>query len=298
VLRPDCSSPEHTIPILNGVRAWIPTGLVTLVCLTAAPAALADTATSSNWAGYAAHRPGVSFKKVSASWRQPSVSCTDGVPSYSAYWVGIGGFSPSSNALEQIGTEADCTAYGRPALSAWYELVPAPSAPIGFSLGAGDVIDATVTVNGHRVTVSLYDATRRHGFTRTLTARSVDTSSAEWIVEAPSECAGGSLCDTLPLANFGSAIFTGAKARSSTGRVGSIASSAWGTTKIDLVPGARQFTAYPDRVAGVGAATTSSLQDGGSSFKVTYSLTAGATRFMTVRSAAAVAPGQLVHPVR
>jgi hypothetical protein len=180
-------------------------------------------------------------------------------------------------------------------LSAWYELVPAPSRSINFTLGPGDLIDATVTVKGHRVTMSLYNATRHHGFTKTLTARTVDASSADWIVEAPSECSGGSVCRTLPLADFGAATFTGARAQSTTGRLGGIASSAWGWTKIVLLPGARRFIAYPGVVGGGGAATPSTLQFGGSTFKVTYALTAGTSPFMTVRSAGALVPGHLVH---
>ncbi len=281
---------------MTTVRAWISSGLVSLVCLMAAPAAMADTATSSNWAGYAAHRAGVSFQKVTASWRQPSVSCTPGVHTYSAYWVGIGGYSPTSTALEQIGTEADCAASGRPVLSAWYELVPAPSMSISFPLSAGDVIDATVIVRGHRVTLSLYDATRHHDFTRTQTVANVDTSSAEWIVEAPSVCTGGYSCRTLPLADFGAAAFTSARAQSSTGRLGGVRSPAWSTTKIDLLPGGRQFVAYPDSGSGGGVATPGALQAGGSAFKVAYS--SGAGEFLGVRSAGPVAAGRLVHPVR
>jgi hypothetical protein len=260
---------------------------------------VADTAASSNWAGYAAHRSGVSFGKVTASWRQPSVSCIRGAQTFSAYWVGIGGFSPSSSALEQIGTEADCDASGRPVLSAWYELVPAPSTPISFTLSAGDEIDATVTVKGHRVRVSLYDATRHHGFTKTLATRNIDTSSAEWIVEAPSVCNGGSSCHTLPLADFGAAVFQGAGAQTTGGRKGTISNAAWGTTKINLLPGGRQFVAFPDSGPASGSASTSALQGRGSEFKVTY---AGASPSMSARAPRAVAPrapvtGRLVHPV-
>jgi hypothetical protein len=278
------------------VRAWISSGLVTLVCLIAAPAAMADTATSSNWAGYAAHRSGTSFEKVSASWRQPRVSCTSGGQTYSAYWVGIGGFSPSSQALEQIGTEADCT-NGHPVVSAWYELVPAPSTPISFALGAGDLINATVLVKGHRVTLSLYDATRHRGFTKTLTARVVDTSSAEWIVEAPSACTDGYSCRTLPLADFGSATFAGARAETTRGHQSGITSGAWDSTKIFLTPAGRRFVGYQASASG-GAAAPSALAAGGSSFKVTYSQTAGP--FMAVRSAGArpVPPRQLFHRAR
>ncbi len=279
------------------MRAWISIVLTTVVGLVLAPAAAADTAASSNWAGYAIHRSGVSFQKITASWRQPTVSCTRGSQTYSAYWVGIGGFSPSSAALEQIGTEADCDGYGRPVLSAWYELVPAPSTPISFTLSPGDVIDATVTVKGHVVTMSLYDATRHHGVTKTLTARTVDTSSAEWIVEAPSDCNGTSSCQTLPLANFGTASFADAKAQSTKGRQGSIASSNWGYTKINLLPSGQRFVAYPGRAAGT--ATASSLRVG--RILVQRDLLGRqrpSSTYLSVRSAAARASGQLVHPVR
>jgi hypothetical protein len=217
------------------------------------------------------------------------VACTGASQSYSAYWVGIGGFSASSSALEQIGTEADCSVSGKPVLSAWYELVPAPSTPITLTLAPGDLIDATVTVKGHSVTMALYDSTRHRGFTKTLTARTVDTSSAEWIVEAPSDCTY--TCQTLPLANFGAATFLGAKAQSTSGRQGSIASPAWSWTKIALTPGAARFVAYPARAAG--SATPSSLSAGGSSFRVTYS---AAIRSMTVRAAGPIGPVRLVHP--
>lgn len=291
------------------VRAWIPTALmrtalvttalVAMACVMAAPAALADTSSSSNWAGYAVHRGGVSFEKVSGSWRQPDVSCLGGEQTYSAFWVGIGGYSASSPALEQIGTEADCNGFGQVELSAWYELVPAPSTPIAFTLSPGDLIQASVTVNGHRVTVSLYDATSRRAFTRTLSAQTVDTSSAEWIVEAPSDCDAAYSCETLPLANFGATTFLGAKARSSNGHIGSIASSAWGSTKIDLLPSGHGFVAQEASGPPAGSATTAHLGAGGSSFKVSYApASAGSNPFMSVRSADPVPLGQLVHPTR
>jgi hypothetical protein len=37
--------------------------------LAAPAAAVADASLSTNWAGYAAHRPGVSFRGVSATWK-------------------------------------------------------------------------------------------------------------------------------------------------------------------------------------------------------------------------------------
>src|SRR5947209_25549 len=124
------------------VRAWFSTAVATVATLLFAPAALADTSASANWAGYAVHHPGISFRTVSASWTQPTAACTPGNPTYSAYWVGLGGFSATSRALEQIGTETDCNFAGDAVLSAWYELVPAPSTPIRLAVRPGDAVTA------------------------------------------------------------------------------------------------------------------------------------------------------------
>src|SRR5580692_3518701 len=76
--------------------------------LWAAPSALANSSTSSNWAGYAIHHSHATFNKVIGAWQQPKLTCRPGVSTYSAYWIGLGGYDIDSNALEQIGTEADC----------------------------------------------------------------------------------------------------------------------------------------------------------------------------------------------
>src|SRR5664279_2400737 len=129
--------------------------VISAVLAVGAPAAFADSVQSSNWAGYAVHRSGVRFKKVVATWKQPRVDCSQFSPGYSAAWVGLGGFSASSQALEQIGTESDCTSSGRAVSSAWYELVPAPSRGIRMRVSPGDTMSASVTVSGQRVTLVL-----------------------------------------------------------------------------------------------------------------------------------------------
>src|SRR5437763_11193196 len=126
--------------------------LVALGTLAAAPSALADTTDSTNWAGYAIQRPGVGFRSVQASWTQPGVSCRPGSDTYSSYWVGLGGYNSDSPALEQIGTELDCTKSGRTSSTAWYETVPAPSYPIFRSVRPGDQMTASVVVQGHSTT--------------------------------------------------------------------------------------------------------------------------------------------------
>jgi hypothetical protein len=259
-------------PTLSLMRLRLPTAVLaaTAVALTAAPAALADTSVSSNWAGYAIHRSGQRFREVRGIWRQPSVSCTPGVQTYSAVWVGLGGFSQSSNALEQIGTEVDCSASGRTVSSAWFELVPDASSTISLPVHPGDLIGASVTVVGHKVTVQLSNATRHRSFSKTLYRSAIDVTSAEWIVEAPSDCISASVCRTLPLADFGTTSFGLASATSTKGQVGSISRrSAWGATAITLRPGGRRFVGYQTSSGG-GIAVPSSLAAGGSAFSVSY----------------------------
>jgi hypothetical protein len=281
------------------VRVHIPTALIVAatVALAAAPAAVADSSISSNWAGYAVHRPGVHFREVSAFWREPSASCTSGNESYSATWVGLGGYSTTSKALEQIGTEVDCTASGRLVSSAWYELVPAASQTISLTVHPGDVMSASVNVVNHRVTVTLNDLTRRRSFTKTLHAASIDVSSAEWIVEAPSDCISATSCQTLPLADFAKTTFGLAGAKTTSGYLGAISSHAWSATRITLSPGGRRFIAYQGSGPSAGAAAPSKLDPNGSSFSVNYEqVSVQSNPFFTRRAPSA--GGYIVHGSR
>jgi hypothetical protein len=266
------------------------------VALAGAAPAAADTTVSSNWAGYAVHRNGVRFSRVSGAWREPRARCTGSSPTYSAVWVGLGGYSVSSEALEQIGTELDCTAGRAVRSSAWYELVPKPSRPIHLHIRPGDSLAASVVVVGHRVTLKLTDKTTHRTFQKTIHPSVVDVSSAEWIVEAPSDCVSATQCQTLPLANFGSANFTLARTETTSGHVGTIADPDWTTTKIRLRPGGHEFINYQpgDRA---GAASPSPLTAGGSAFSVTYSTVRVTSPFLSAPSAT-VRAGYLVHPGR
>ncbi|HEY0410204.1 MAG TPA: G1 family glutamic endopeptidase, partial [Candidatus Dormibacteraeota bacterium] len=66
--------------------AWSPSP----VQIREAPAASASMS-SPNWAGYAAHRPGMQFTDVRGAWVQPSVSCPNG-GTYSSFWIGLDGY--------------------------------------------------------------------------------------------------------------------------------------------------------------------------------------------------------------
>lgn len=244
-------------------------GLSAVLVLVATSAARADTQVSSNWSGYAVHRAGVTFHSVSARWRVPTAKCTAGSRSYSAKWVGLGGFSQTSAALEQTGTETDCSRAGHAVSTAWYELVPAPARPIAMTVRPGDVMHASVTATGPQVTFLLQDLTRHRAFRRTFAPPTLDTSSAEWIVEAPSACNSAGACQTLPLANFGQTSFSLARVRTTSGLAGSIASPLWRTTEITLVPQGRRFVV---QTAGgpAGAAVPSALTGHGTAFTVRY----------------------------
>jgi peptidase A4-like protein len=277
-----------------GVKLGLGAVLGLAVGLTFVPAVLADTTQSTNWAGYAVHRAGVTFHQVSARWIQPDASCVAGNPSYSSAWVGLGGYSPTSTALEQIGTELDCNAAGKVVSSAWYELVPAPSRTIPLAVRPGDVMHATVTVAGHRVVVELENLTSHHGFRRTLHTPAIDVSSAEWILEAPSECISQYSCQALPLANFGSITFDSASVVTATGTAGTIAHGGWLRTKIRLTPGAQRLIVSRNSTDTAGAAAPSALRSDGSAFDVTFAAASGQARRPLAREAR-VRAGYLKH---
>jgi hypothetical protein len=285
--------PKSLLVGVSPPKALITAALLALC--SASSAAAADTASSANWSGYAVHRPGVRFTKVLGTWTQPNAVCAAGSATYSAMWVGLGGYAQSSNALEQIGTEVDCTGTGRVSSSAWYELVPAGSQTIHMKVKPGDSMSASVTVNGNRVVLSLVDATGHRSFRKVLRPSTVDVSSAEWILEAPSDCAAANLCETLPLADFGSAVFAGTRARSVSGHLGTISDHGWDATRILLRPTGRRFIGLNGTQ---GTATASALNPRGTGFTLTYSSAPAQAARAVASRAIAVRAGQLVHPTR
>jgi hypothetical protein len=206
----------------------------------------APISVSTNWAGYAVATPETpgqpatvapttAFTSVTGTWTQPKATCAAGSRSYSAVWVGLGGLDPDSQALEQIGTDADCTATGASRYTAWYELVPAPPVELKLKILPGDTISASVNVTGTNVLVQIKNRTRHTSFTRQLTIAQPDLASAEWIVEAPSACTPDGRCTVLPLANFGSVSFTRI-ATIGNGQPGTLANPAWSALPIRLLP--------------------------------------------------------------
>jgi len=254
--------------VMTGVRQPVTSRANALA--TASP----ETVASSNWAGYVVGATGAgtsaptTFTSVSSQWVQPAVTCAAGESSYAAFWVGLGGASDTSQALEQIGTSSDCRA-GTAAYSMWYELVPAASVKIKFKVFPGNVIAASVKVNGTQATLQIKNLTRRTKFTKKLRSSAPDLSSAEWIAEAPSACSNSGRCIQLPLANFGTIFFSRA-ATTAAGHVGTIEDPNWALTAFNLIE-------EPSVLAGPIAAQTSpngaapsSLSSNGASFAIAW----------------------------
>jgi hypothetical protein len=220
------------------IKASISTAAAAFACAAFGASATASARTievqegvSQNWAGYVVN--GQNFSSVSGSWVEPSASCTSGQGD-SAFWVGLGGSSGQSDALEQTGTQIDCTASGQATQYAWYELVPKAPVQLNLPIHSGDRISARVTVQGTNVTVSLSDDTTGQSATRTLQMSSPDTSSAEWIAEAPSECDSTlTNCQPLDLTDFSKVQFSGASATAN-GHTGTISDSAWTPSAVEI----------------------------------------------------------------
>jgi Peptidase A4 family len=200
----------------------------------APPASAASVST--NWAGYVASpsaRVGSRFGSVSGRWTVPGLTCAAGRETHSAAWVGLGGDSERSSALEQIGTDADCSRAGAAAYTAWYELVPAGPVELPLKLRTGDRMSASVTLLGHDVTLRIRDLSTGARFDATRRVSRVDVSSAEWIVEAPSVCFAADACATLALSDFGTLSFSSATATAA-GHTGAIADPDWSAAALEL----------------------------------------------------------------
>jgi len=231
---------------------------------------------SSNWAGYvvsrrASSRSPFGFTKVSGRWVLPTANCgstsTIG-PTSSAFWVGLGGGEHASGEVEQAGTEADCSATGVPNYFAWYELAPHSWVHLRLDLEPGNAISASVTVLTTHITIVVRDVSRRTSISKTLRIAVPDTSSAEWIVEAPSRCTTLAFCGEQMLTNFGTIEFSDGTARSGA-HSGPISDGAWIETPVWLHEGGEPYGGLaPEQNAA--EAVPSALTQEGTAFSVSW----------------------------
>ena len=213
--------------------------------------------TSGNWSGYAVVTNPNAVTAVYGTWVVPTVQNT--ANGYSSAWVGIDGYS--SNSVEQIGTEMDYS-HGQATYYAWYEMYPSGSVELPLAIKPNDTISASVTYSSNVYTLTLSDKTSGKSSTISQKASGLSRSSAEWIVEAPSDFFG-----TLPLDNFGTVQFSTAYAAIS-GKTGAINTVTGGA-------GVEQINMINDQGPVTGD-TTSGLSDSGStssSFSVAATVT-------------------------
>jgi hypothetical protein len=219
----------------TGGVGWLALALL-LGALSRSSAALAQSLSrSENWAGYAVTAT-APFRRVLGEWVQPAPHCTPGRASFSAFWVGLGGFLPSSRKLEQIGTDSDCGRGGRVRSYAWYELIPAGPVNLPLVVRPGDRLAASVTVSGQFVALHIRDLRDGAVVKITRRMRSPDLSSAEWIAEAPTGCEESG-CRVLPLADFGSVTFSDVQSALVGAPAAPLASASFRRTRLDLTAG-------------------------------------------------------------
>jgi hypothetical protein len=259
-------------PLATAALAALATGALAAPTGALAAPAGRETVVSENWAGYVA-RPragGVRFSSVSGTWTQPTASCSAGRESFSAVWVGLGGYG-QSRSLEQLGTNTECTRSGRANYTAWLELLPAAPSALSMKVRPGDRISASVTTSASHVTLRLRNLTTgaRYGTTRHYSRP--DNSSAEWIVEAPSTCASTGSCATLPLSDFGTVSFVSATATAH-GRTGTVEDPAWSAAPVELVqPAAGRLGAGRAFAGQAKRAVPSAVSSADGSFSVSFS---------------------------
>jgi hypothetical protein len=188
---------------------------------------------------------------------------------------------------------------GQTTYYAWYELVPAAEQKLSLAIHPGDHITGKVTVNGTAVTVSLSDQTTGQSVTKTLQMSNPDTSSAEWIAEAPSTQSQAGGYQTLPLANFGKVTFDNASATAG-GHTGSISDPNWSLQQVSMSPaGTIGYPGAGGRFTGLGGsadqasggASPSNVSANGSSFSVSYSANGGTTQPASTGNGSSGEPG-------
>jgi len=217
---------------------------------------------SPNWSGYVAVAPRKPtfkhpyFTNVTGTWTVPAVRCSRAKgASSSTVWVGLGGYA--SHDQEEVGTDSNCAASGKQVYYAWFELVPYLSyrtfPNITDKVSPGDTITGLVKiVSPTLVELRVQDRTRGWTFMRRITFSSQDTSTADWVVEAPADCVLY-YCHEANLSNFGSVTMRNISAVGR-GTAGTLTHSGWRVIPLRLVP---SKLVVPTLLPGPDAATAS-----------------------------------------
>jgi len=125
-----------------------------------------------------------------------------------AEWVGVDGTSASDPSLIQAGVDeqADPNSPSGVDYSPWWEILPATATPITtVTVNPGDKVTVTIwQVSGSTWEVNLTDDTTGESFSTPPEHYTGPGSTAEWVVEATTECRFQ--CRTSPLAPYSPAV--------------------------------------------------------------------------------------------
>jgi hypothetical protein len=158
---------------------------------------LVTTQKSELWAGY--EEVGSLFTEVGAQWVVPAIQPSAG-NSISSEWIGIGG-SGAIPTLIQCGTLAGQTG-GTAQYVDFYELYPAPNVLLPTPVSPGDLMVAVITETSPGMwQIKIDDQTKGWNFQKSFAWSSADITSAEWIMEYPTN-------GNFGLADFGTLTFT------------------------------------------------------------------------------------------
>ncbi len=195
---------------------------------------------SPNWSGYVVTGPAgspVTYSSVTGTWTVPTATCNTPVAAggISTAWIGLGGYTTKNQ--EEVGTDSNCNAKNKPLYYAWFELVPyiAYNVPTSNKVSPGDSMTGLVKIlSTTLVQLQIQDQTKNWTFSRNITFSSQDTSTAEWISEAPAACVYW-VCHEANLANFGTVTMSNISAVGN-GVSGALNDPDWTTIPIQLVP--------------------------------------------------------------
>lgn len=162
---------------------------------------LPPVAVSSNWSGYVAGSG--PFAAVSGTFSVTSLNSGDPATDAMSEWVGIDGAGAGDTSLIQAGI-AEFPDPGDPSQSSvvpWWEILPADPYAVDIStvsVSVGDQVTVTIDqLSGTEWSITLTDDTNGQTFTTDQTYTGPG-SSAEWIVEAPTNSSGS----IIPLAPY------------------------------------------------------------------------------------------------
>ena len=180
------------------------------VIITGHSPSVSSQVSSSNWAGYVVassfSSPSHDVTAVKGSWIVQTANPTK-QSTYSAQWIGIGGYFSNDNSLIQTGTSSD---YSKGAsYYAWYELLPASETQISLKVSPGDNMSAYIYEvkpfgSQQEWNITIRDNTTGAAFSK-LVNYSSSMLSAEWIEERPALCFA--VCRLTNLANFGTSYY-------------------------------------------------------------------------------------------